>query len=236
MSSQCPRCGETRTDPVQHGTMYNLIYSFGYRTQLCSRCRKKRFVRIHEGKRSGGSRRGMEPVGSSWLAEASKGGVEAEGQAAEGKVLTPAAGSSEGNMQTCPECGSQKFHRTRRNQLERLRNSSPMARCENCGKRFPYQENQENSWEREETGKAAGEISRRGGEDKSSRAPKPVPLTGIHRPETGADSSDDGSACCPACGSTSYRRSHRTTGERLLLRPKMARCQQCRKRFPYPKS
>jgi predicted RNA-binding Zn-ribbon protein involved in translation (DUF1610 family) len=234
MSSPCPKCGETRTDPVPHGTMYNLMYSFGYRTQLCSRCRKKRFVRIHNGRRSGGSRRGMEPVGSSWLAAASKGGVGAEGQAAAGKVLTPAAGSSEG--QTCPECGSPKFHRTRRNQLERLRNSSPMARCDNCGKRFPYHENREDSWEWAKTGKAGAEVSAKVKENSTSRGPKAVSSTDIHRPETGADSSGDGLARCPACGSTSYRRSHRTTGERLLLRPKMARCQQCRKRFPYPKS
>jgi predicted nucleic acid-binding Zn-ribbon protein len=217
--------------------MYNLIYSFGYRMRLCSRCRKKRLLPVHDGKRSGESgRRGMEPVGSSWLAGASGGAGGSEGQAAGGEVRTPAAGSSDGNMQNCPECGGSKYHRTRRSQLERLRQSPPMARCDNCGKRFPYPGNSEDSWEREKTGKAGDKAGHRAEENNTSRGPQAVSSAHIHRSGTGADSSRDGSACCPACGSTAYRRSHRTTGERLLLRPKMARCQQCRKRFPYPKS
>jgi hypothetical protein len=40
--------------------------------------------------------------------------------------------------------------------------------------------------------------------------------------------------CCPKCGSTLYRRSHRTSFERLIGRPRMARCLKCGHRFPYP--
>jgi predicted RNA-binding Zn-ribbon protein involved in translation (DUF1610 family) len=39
---------------------------------------------------------------------------------------------------------------------------------------------------------------------------------------------------CPKCGSTHYRRSHRRWYERLVRRPKMARCLKCNHRFPYP--
>jgi len=39
---------------------------------------------------------------------------------------------------------------------------------------------------------------------------------------------------CPYCGSTDFRRSHRRWYDRLMKRPKMARCQKCRRRFPRP--
>jgi hypothetical protein len=39
---------------------------------------------------------------------------------------------------------------------------------------------------------------------------------------------------CPKCGSTLYRRSHRRWYEKLVKRPKMARCMKCDHRFPYP--
>ena len=39
---------------------------------------------------------------------------------------------------------------------------------------------------------------------------------------------------CPKCGSTLYRRSRRRWYERLVKRPKMARCLKCDHRFPYP--
>lgn len=39
---------------------------------------------------------------------------------------------------------------------------------------------------------------------------------------------------CPNCGNSKYRRSRRRWYERLLDRPKMARCLKCTHRFPYP--
>jgi predicted RNA-binding Zn-ribbon protein involved in translation (DUF1610 family) len=39
---------------------------------------------------------------------------------------------------------------------------------------------------------------------------------------------------CPKCGSTLYRRSRRRWYERLVRRPKMARCLKCDHRFHYP--
>jgi rubredoxin len=49
-----------------------------------------------------------------------------------------------------------------------------------------------------------------------------------------ADHELDDSHYCPKCGSTFYRRSRRRFFERLLKRPKMARCLRCNHRFPYP--
>jgi len=40
---------------------------------------------------------------------------------------------------------------------------------------------------------------------------------------------------CPKCGSTLYRRSRRRWWERLIKRPRMARCMKCDHRFPYPR-
>ena len=39
---------------------------------------------------------------------------------------------------------------------------------------------------------------------------------------------------CPKCGSGSYRRSRRRWYEKMVKRPKMARCLKCDHRFPYP--
>jgi hypothetical protein len=44
----------------------------------------------------------------------------------------------------------------------------------------------------------------------------------------------EGYRLCPNCASPLFRRSHRRWYERLLNRPKMARCSRCAHRFPYP--
>lgn len=43
---------------------------------------------------------------------------------------------------------------------------------------------------------------------------------------------EDGPSC-PRCGGTLFRRSHRRWYERLIRRPRMARCLKCDHRFPY---
>jgi len=114
----------------------------------------------------------------------------------------------------CPSCGSPKYHRTQRNALERALQRPPMARCERCGKRFPYVIHPDEP-------RASTHAGKRG------------------RPESGEETVAPGSlnqdpSRCPFCGSTKYRRSRRSAAERLLFRPKMARCSHCRKRFPLP--
>lgn len=40
---------------------------------------------------------------------------------------------------------------------------------------------------------------------------------------------------CPKCGGTIFRRSRRRWYEKMLHRPRMARCMKCTHRFPYPR-
>jgi hypothetical protein len=49
-----------------------------------------------------------------------------------------------------------------------------------------------------------------------------------------ATTGTDVSNCCPKCGNADYRASRRRWYERLIKRPKMARCTNCHRRFPYP--
>ena len=51
-----------------------------------------------------------------------------------------------------------------------------------------------------------------------------------------AEDADDGEnyGSCPKCGSRRYHRSHRRWHERLMQRPRMARCSKCGHRFVYP--
>ena len=126
------------------------------------------------------------------------------------------ANSPNDELPKCPSCGSSKYHRTERNALERALKRPPMARCERCGKRFPYVRHPDEPTTLTPNGK---KNQPNGGEQSDS-----------------ADSSDQEPGSCPFCGSTHYRRSRRTAAERLLFRPKMARCSHCRKRFPFPGS
>ncbi len=132
-----------------------------------------------------------------------------------------AAAPSDGDLHSCPACGSTKNHRTRRTTKERMLGRPPMARCESCGMRFPYFGHHDGSPDSVKSRGAAASARHAGEEGRGSR--------------TTADPSDQELSCCPFCGSTAYQRSRRTTLERLLLRPKMARCRNCLKRFTYPK-
>jgi len=116
----------------------------------------------------------------------------------------------------CPSCGSSKYHRTQRTALEKALQRPPMARCEKCGKRFPYVKHPD---EPSASTPARKKTHPNGGEEADA--------AGSSNQETGR---------CPFCGSGNYRRSRRTAAERLLFRPKMARCSHCRKRFPFPES
>ena len=220
MTSPCPKCGETRTDSVPHGTLYNLVWAFGYRLRCCSRCRAKRFVPRHDGK----------------YAKKQQGGKQLTAEArpnAKGVQATEPF-SSDVKALRCPACGKAKYHRTRRTQLERLRRAAPMARCDNCGNRFPYPADQSRRSDSARVRPSAASASSLAEEGRAAGVPDGPSLP--QAPGEGTDSSKWVAGCCPACGSASYRRSHRTALERLLSRPRMARCQQCRTRFPYPET
>jgi uncharacterized Zn finger protein len=142
--------------------------------------------------------------------------------------------SSDSNMPRCPACGSTKHHRTQRTTVERVLERRPMARCERCGTRFPYSTDHAKSSDPLKSGEVVTSQSHKGEEGVGSSTGKEIGGPEVVKPGRAAHSSDRESSCCPFCGSTVYRRSRRKTLERLLLRPKMARCSHCRKRFPFP--
>jgi hypothetical protein len=142
--------------------------------------------------------------------------------------------SSDSDMPRCPACGSTKRHRTQRTTLERVLERPPMARCERCGTRFPYLMDHAKSSDPLKSGEAVASLSHKGEEGVGSSTGEEIAGPEDVKQGRAAHSSGRESSCCPFCGSTVYRRSRRKTLERLLLRPKMARCSRCRKRFPFP--
>ena len=235
MTSPCPRCGETRTDPGRHGPMYRLVWAFGYRLHRCSRCRAARFVPRYRGKSRGSSQGGKELAGAPWFAEERRaiGTAEARSEPKEDQVA--AADSSDRELRRCPACGSTEYHRTHRTKLERLLLRPRRARCEKCRMRFPYPRHHDEPSDAVKSGEAAATVPRSAEERRAPGMAEESSQPKIDKQGTAADSSNRGLRCCPACGSTEYRRSRRTTLEKILLRPRMARCRNCRKRFPYPK-
>jgi len=146
----------------------------------------------------------------------------------------PDADSSDFDMPRCPSCGSTEYHRTQRTTMERVLEHRPMARCERCGTRFPYLRDRAKSLDSLKSGEAVASVSREGEEGRGLRTAEECASQGVDKQETATNSSNRESSCCPFCGSTAYRRSRRSTLERLLLRPRMARCSHCWKRFPFP--
>jgi len=142
-----------------------------------------------------------------------------------------AADSSERGLRRCPVCGSTKYHRTRRTTLERILSRPWMARCEECGLRFPYPGHPGRSSGSLKLREAVATVPRSAEEKRTPRMAEESTQPKVTKQVTGADSSN---RRCPTCGSTKYHRTRRTTLERLLLRPRMARCEKCRLRFPYP--
>jgi uncharacterized Zn finger protein len=232
MTSPCPRCGATKTDPVWHGVMYKLVRAFGYRMQRCSRCRALRFVRRDRGRTPDSPPLGNEPANAPGFAEEKRTLGSAEARPELKKDQVTATDSSDRDLRCCPGCGSTKYHRTRRTKLERLLRRPPMARCESCGWRFPYPGRSE---EYPDTLKLQGPVTvsraaeERGapGTGEESSEPK------VTQEGTVVDYPNHGLRCCPACGSTKYHRTRRTKLERLLRRPPMARCESCGCRFPH---
>jgi len=52
--------------------------------------------------------------------------------------------------------------------------------------------------------------------------------------EAPREAESDNYRLCPKCGGTNFRRSRRRWWERMIKRPRMARCMKCSHRFPYP--
>jgi uncharacterized Zn finger protein len=235
MTSPCPRCGATKTDPVAHGLTYKLAWAFGYRLHECARCRGPRFLPRHDVKSPDPSHLTKEPVSAPPLAE-KRGALRTAEEKIEPKVTKQVteADFSDLEVPRCPICGSAEYHRTKRTTLERILSRPKVAHCENCGLRFPYPGHRHRSSDPVKLGEEVATVPR-SAEEKSA----PIMAEGNGQPKVtqqviGADSSDGGLRRCPTCSSTEYHRTQRTTLEHLLLRPRMARCEKCGLRFPYP--
>jgi hypothetical protein len=237
MTPPCPRCGDTKTDPVRHGLMYKLVWAFGYRLHECARCRRPRFIPRHDGKSPYSSQLGKEPVSAPPFVEERVALRTAE-ENPESKVTkqVTAADSSERGLRRCPDCGSTKYHRTKRTTLEHLLLRPRMARCEKCGLRFPYPGRPEKFPDLLKVREPAETVPRPVEERRAPEMAEESSQPKLTQQVTVVDYSNHGLHRCPVCGSTEYRRSRRTPLERILLRPRMARCRNCRKRFPYPKT
>jgi transcription elongation factor Elf1 len=234
MTSPCPRCGHTKTDPVGHGLMYKLVWAFGYRLHECAQCGAPRFLPRHDGESPDSSRLGKEPVRAPPFAE-ERGALRTAEESPEPKVTTQvtAADSSDRGLRRCPVCGSTEYHRTKRTTLERILSRSKVAHCEKCGLRFPYPGHPHRSSGSVELGEAVATVPRSAEEKRASKMAEEITQPKVTKQVTGADSSNRGLRRCPTCGSAEYHRTKRTTLEHLLLRPRMARCEKCGLRFPY---
>ena len=235
MTSPCPKCGETKTDPVRHGLMYKLVWAFGYRLHECARCRRPRFIPRHDGKFPHSSQLGKGPESVLPFAEG-RGALRTSEESPEpkGTKQVAAADSSDRGLRCCPVCGSTEYHRIHRTTLERILSRPKVARCEKCGSRFPYPGHRHRSSgsvklrEAVATAPCPAEEKKAPGMAEENTQPK------VTKRVAGADSANHGLRRCPTCGSTKYHRTRRTILEHLLLRPQMARCEKCGMRFPYP--
>ena len=235
MSSPCPRCGETKTDPVMHGLMYKLASAFGYHLRECARCRKKRFLSKHRENSLGSSHTGKAAVNALPFGE-ERGALRTfeENRAPEVTRQVTSADSSDRDSRRCPACGSADYHRTRRTKLERILRRPKVAHCEQCGLRFPFPGGGHRSSSSVKSGKAVATVPRTAEEKRAPKMAEENNQPEIKSQATGADSSKRGLRLCPACGNMKYHRTKRSTLEHLLFRPRMARCEKCGFRFPHP--
>ena len=233
MIPRCPRCGATKTDPVPHDFKYDLARALGYRLQMCSRCRRMRFLPRHNRGSRGASPSGGQPGSGPRLAERT--GTLDKPQAGPDleSGLLPAADCPKSEVDRCPVCGSTKYHRTPRTAEERVLRHPAMARCDDCGARFSRPGHHEESPGPSKLVQPAtggshlveeSKLSNMSKENTQAESPQKVPPVVI---------ADEDFPRCPSCGSVKYHRTERTTMERILRRPRMARCEKCGKRFRY---
>lgn len=84
-----------------------------------------------------------------------------------------------------------------------------------------------------DSGAREGHMSSHSSEETHGPGPQPsVSSVGVAEVFDEAEAEDY--PMCPKCGSSLFRRSRRRWYERMVRRPKMARCMKCDHRFPYP--
>lgn len=107
----CVRCGATKIDSVYHGYTYMLAHKIGLHLCRCGGCHGLRLIRL------------------SMLQKLR----ESEERPIPARLVMPEVHAS-----VCPHCGSKDFRRSRRHWYERLALRPRMARCKQCGRRFPF--------------------------------------------------------------------------------------------------
>jgi hypothetical protein len=160
MASPCRHCGNTKTESVRHGFIYNTLWNMGYHLRRCSFCNRRRLFKrvdrhrphpddmtVEELQRSF-KRKIAESLGKT--DEASTGnGVdmpfhspeESTGHGAHSirsSTGVVVAADEDQDSRFCPRCGSTDYRRSRRRWYERLIKRGKMARCSKCNHRFPY--------------------------------------------------------------------------------------------------
>jgi uncharacterized protein with PIN domain len=230
---RCPTCGSTKYHRTRRTTLEHLLL----RPQMarCEKCGMRFPYPGHHEKYPGPLKVGEPAAKVSRPTEERRAPEMAEASSL--PKLTQqviVVDFSNQGLRLCPDCGSSKYHRSRRTILERVLKRPAMARCERCGARFPYPGHHDRSPDSVKSREEAATVSEVGEEGRASRTAAESSQPKAAKQETAAGSSNSGLHRCPVCGSTAYRRSRRNILERILLRPRMARCRNCRKRFPLP--
>jgi len=156
----CPRCGESKTESVRHGVIYNTLWRMGYHLRRCSRCNRLRLFKRTSRTRQHPyemTREELQVEFNRKIAKASRRTFAAPETPVTQVSPIPEQAESEAKYQTkgtsavfeeaptgaasgryCPYCGSWVFRRSKRRFLERLFGRPRMARCMDCYRRFPY--------------------------------------------------------------------------------------------------
>jgi len=231
----CPVCGSTKYHRTHRTTLERILSR--PRMARCEKC-GVRFPYPGHRDRTSGSIKLREPVATVPLSAEEKRAPRMAEENTQPKVTKQVTGADSSNhgLHRCPTCGSTEYHRTKRTTLEHLLLRPRLARCEKCGLRFPYPGCREKYPDPLKVGEPAASVPRPAEERRAPEMAEESSQSKVTQQVTIVDHSNRGLGRCPVCGSTEYRRSRRTTLERILLRPKMARCRNCRKRFPFPET
>ena len=160
MASPCPRCGNTKTESVQHGFIHDTLWNMGYHLRSCSFCNRWRlFKRVDrtrphpddmtmEELQESFNRKIAETTGKPSAASETPGGnrasdssEESRGLGAEASALSIGVAEATDVVEDdrlCPKCGGTIYRRSHRRWYERLVRRPKMARCLKCDHRFPY--------------------------------------------------------------------------------------------------
>jgi hypothetical protein len=156
----------------------------------------------------------------------------------------------------CPHCGSTKTESVRHGLLYRLswRMGYHLRRCSYCRRERLFKRAKDQRHPNEMTTEELKEIfDRKIAESRAKESAAPETQggkmesnsseeTSRSREQASEPSAGEGERSqevedyrlCPKCGSILYRRSRRRWWERMIGRPRMARCLRCDHRFPYP--